>query len=62
MTAGQNPERSRLLRDLAAIIVGLSGATATIWAAAATDWRALTFVLGLYGVLAAVGLAQGSDE
>lgn len=62
MTTGPDPVRSRLLRDLAAIVLGLAGATAMVWAAAATDWRALTFLVGLFVLLAGVLLAQGSDE
>jgi uncharacterized membrane protein (Fun14 family) len=52
---------SRLLRDIGALTLIGIGVVAGLWAAAATDWRVLLAVIGLYAITAGVLLARGEE-
>lgn len=62
MTDRPTPQRSRLARDLFAVLLGLIGTTSMIWAAVLIDWRLAMGLVGLLLVLFAAFLAQGVEE
>jgi hypothetical protein len=58
MAAG-TPNSTRLYRDITALVLILAGAAGLVWAAAATDWRALTALLSVYAVAGGILLGRG---
>lgn len=61
MTERPDLLRSRLLRDISALVLIVVGGAAVLYAAAVTDWRLLLGVCGAYAITAGALLGRGEE-